>query len=100
VEDPVQPDLLCVGTAFGVFTTVDGGKTWVQMKGGLPVIPVRDIAIQEREGDLVLATFGRGFYVLDDYTALRTLTPELIAAEATLFPAEPASLFFPSSWRS
>jgi len=97
VEDPVRPDLLFVGTEFGVFTTVDGGKTWVQMKAGLPIIPVRDIAIQEREGDLVLATFGRGFYVLDDYTSLRTLNPDLIAAEATLFPVEPASLFFPSS---
>ena len=97
VEDPVRPDLLFVGTEFGVFATVDGGKAWVQMKGGLPVIPIRDIAIQEREGDLVLATFGRGFYVLDDYTALRTLNPDLIAAEATLLPVEEASLYFPAS---
>jgi photosystem II stability/assembly factor-like uncharacterized protein len=88
VEDPVRPDLLFVGTEFGVYVTIDGGKSWVQMKGGLPVIPIRDIAIQEREGDLVLATFGRGFYVLDDYTALRTLNADLIAGEATLLPVQ------------
>jgi photosystem II stability/assembly factor-like uncharacterized protein len=97
VEDPVRPDLLFVGTEFGVYVTIDGGKSWVQMKGGLPVIPIRDIAIQEREGDLVLATFGRGFYVLDDYTALRTLNADLIAGEATLLPVQEASLYFPAS---
>jgi len=97
VEDPVRPDLLFVGTEFGVFVTVDGGRAWVQMKSGLPVIPVRDLAIQDREGDLVLATFGRGFYVLDDYTPLRTLNPELLAAEATLLPVRAAPLFAPTS---
>ena len=93
VEDPVRPDLLFVGTEFGAFFTVDGGRKWVQLKAGLPTIPVRDIAIQEREGDLVLATFGRGFYVLDDYTPLRRLTPELMAAEATLLPVRKAGLY-------
>ena len=97
VEDPVRPDLLFVGTEFGLFTSIDGGKSWIQMKGGLPVIPIRDIAIQEREGDLVLATFGRGFYVLDDYTALRTVGPDVIAAEATLLPVQKTSLYFPTS---
>ena len=93
VEDPVRPELLFVGTEFGAFFTVDGGRKWVQFKAGLPTIPVRDIAIQEREGDLVLATFGRGFYVLDDYTPLRRLTPELMAAEATLLPVRKAGLY-------
>ena len=97
VEDPVSPELLFVGTEFGVFATTDGGRTWLQMRGGLPVIPIRDIAIQEREGDLVLGTFGRGFYVLDDYSALRAVNPGLIAAEATLLPVQPASLSFPTS---
>ncbi|HEX9892809.1 MAG TPA: hypothetical protein VGA78_02750, partial [Gemmatimonadales bacterium] len=97
VEDPVRPELLFAGTEFGAFFTVDGGKKWVQFRGGLPTIPVRDIAIQEREGDLVLATFGRGFYVLDDYTPLRRLTPELIAAGATLLPVRPAPMFVPSN---
>ncbi len=96
VEDPVRPELLFAGTEFGVFVTLDGGKAWVQMKGGLPIIPVRDIAIQEQAGDLVLGTFGRGFYVLDDYTPLRTMSADLLAAEATLLGTRPAALFFPS----
>jgi photosystem II stability/assembly factor-like uncharacterized protein len=72
VEDPVDRELLFVGTEFGVFFSRDG-KRWVQLKGGLPTIAVRDIAIQERENDLVLGTFGRGFYILDDYSLLRGL---------------------------
>ena len=70
-EDHVNPDLLFVGTEFGLFFTVDGGKKWIRLRTNLPTIPVRDLAIQERENDLVLATFGRGFYVLDDYSPLR-----------------------------
>ena len=71
-EDHVNPNLLFVGTEFGLFFTVDGGKKWIRLRNNLPTIPVRDLAIQERENDLVLATFGRGFYVLDDYSPLRT----------------------------
>src|SRR5262249_43629685 len=67
-EDPVREGLLFAGTEFGVFFTVDGGKKWVPLKGGLPIIAVRDLAIQERESDLVAATFGRGFYILEDYS--------------------------------
>jgi photosystem II stability/assembly factor-like uncharacterized protein len=96
-EDHEQPNLLFVGTEFGVYTTVDGGKKWIRMRGGLPTIPVRDIAIQRKQNDLVLATFGRGFYVLDDYSALRKLTPELMAAEATLLPVRTAPMFLPAS---
>ncbi len=94
-EDPVRPDLLFVGTEFGAFYTVDGGTKWTPFRG-LPVIPVRDMAIHERAGDLVLATFGRGFYVLDDYTPLRALTPQLLAAEAALLPVKPAPLYVPT----
>ena len=63
VEDPINPDLLFAGTEFGMFFTLDGGEHWAQLKGGLPTIAVKDIAIQERENDLVIATFGRGFYI-------------------------------------
>ncbi|MFZ2492266.1 MAG: glycosyl hydrolase [Thermoanaerobaculia bacterium] len=87
-EDHVNPNLLFVGTEFGAFFTVDGGKKWTQLKAGLPVIAVRDIAIQRRENDLVLATFGRGFYILDDYTPLRRLDAGLLAKDAVLFPVE------------
>ena len=92
-EDPRNRNLLFVGTDFGVFTTVDGGAKWVAMKSGLPTIQVRDIAIQARHNDLAIATFGRGFYILDDYSPLRTLTPDVIASAAHLFPARPALLY-------
>ena len=86
VQDHVNSNLLFVGAEFGLFFTVDGGQHWVQLKGGLPTIQVRDLAIQKRENDLVLGTFGRGFYVLDDYSALRDVTPEALGRDAELFP--------------
>ena len=85
-EDHVDPNLLFAGTEFGVFVSRDGGAKWTQLKGGLPPIAVRDLAIQKRENDLVLGTFGRGFYILDDYTPLRTATPQLLQSDAALFP--------------
>jgi photosystem II stability/assembly factor-like uncharacterized protein len=93
VQDHVNGDLLFAGTEFGVFLTVDGGKQWVQLKGGMPTIQVRDMAVQRRENDLVLATFGRGFYVLDDYSALREITPQVLAEDAKLFPLRDAYFF-------
>jgi len=72
VEDHVDPDLLFVGTEFGVFFTQDGGSSWHQLKTNFPTISVRDIEIQRRENDLVVGTFGRGIYILDDYSPLRT----------------------------
>ena len=93
VQDHVNGNLLFAGTEFGLFVSVDGGSHWTQMKGGLPVIQVRDIVVQKRETDLVLATFGRGFYILDDYSALRELTPQALADEARLFPLRDAYLF-------
>ncbi len=86
VEDPVTPNLLFAGTEFGLYFTSDGGKLWTQLKGGLPTIAVKDLAIQARESDLVLATFGRGFYILDDYSPLRTVTPDALEKPAILFP--------------
>lgn len=71
-EDHVDPNLLFVGTEFGAYFTIDGGEHWVKISG-LPTIPVRDLEIQRRESDLVMATFGRGFYILDDYSVLRTI---------------------------
>lgn len=95
-EDPIDPNLLFVGTEFGVFVSTNGGAEWNQLKAGLPTIAVRDIAIQQRENDLVLGTFGRGFYVLDDYTSLRNLTESSLEAEATLFDVRDPWLFEPS----
>ena len=85
VQDHVDPNLMFVGTEFGVYFTLDGGANWMQLKGGMPTISVRDLAIQKRENDLVLATFGRSFYVLDDYSALRGLNEERLSQEAQLF---------------
>jgi photosystem II stability/assembly factor-like uncharacterized protein len=95
LQDHINGDLLFAGTEFGLFVSVDGGGRWVQMKGGMPVIQVRDMAFQKRENDLVLATFGRGFYVLDDYSALRELTPASLAEAAQLYPLRDAYLFTP-----
>ncbi|MEO0631637.1 MAG: glycosyl hydrolase, partial [Planctomycetota bacterium] len=77
VQDHVDADLLFVGTEFGVFFSQDGGDAWHQLKGNFPTIAVRDIEIQRRENDLVVGTFGRGIYILDDYTPLRTAAGDL-----------------------
>jgi len=95
--DPKDPDLLFAGTEFGAFVTRDRGAHWVRLTGNLPTIQVRDLAIQGRADDLVLATFGRGFYVLDDYSPLRATTKDTLAREATLFPVRDAWTFVPSS---
>ncbi|MCZ6834124.1 MAG: glycosyl hydrolase, partial [Acidobacteria bacterium] len=94
-QDGEQPDLLFAGTEFGLFFTLDGGDKWIQVKGGLPVIAVRDLEIQRRENDLVLATFGRGFYILDDYTPLRGLTRETLETDAVLFPVKDSWMYMP-----
>ncbi len=93
VQDFVNPNLLFLGTEYGLFFTVDGGAQWVQLKGGLPTIQVRDLDIQKRESDLVLGTFGRGFYVLDDYSALRGVTSQSMAQDAQLLPLRHAYQF-------
>jgi photosystem II stability/assembly factor-like uncharacterized protein len=95
-QDFVNPDLLFAGTEFGCFFTVDGGKKWIQLKAGLPTIAVRDIVIQKRETDLVLATFGRGFYILDDYSPLRQIRKENLDKDGYLFPVKDALMYIPS----
>lgn len=96
-EDFVNPDILFIGTEWGVWTTIDGGKKWVQLKNGIPPIQVKDLTIQKRENDLVVATFGRGFYVLDNYSALRDLNDEIARKEAHIFEINDALLYFPAS---
>ncbi len=91
-QDAVNGNLLFVGMEFGLFATVDGGSHWVKM-AGVPTSQVRDVTIQRRDGDLVVGTFGRGAYVLDDYTALRELTPEGLAERAHLYPLRDAYQF-------
>lgn len=96
-EDHVNPNLLFVGTEFGFFFTVDGGAKWIQMKGGLPTIAVRDIAIHRGMNDLLLGTFGRGIYVLDDYTPLRQVKKESLDQNSLLFPVRDAMMYVRSN---
>ena len=95
-QDHVDPRLLFVGTEFGVFFTRDDGKKWTQLKAGIPTVACRDLEIQRRESDLVVATFGRSFYVLDDYSPLRNLTPDDLEQSVQLFPVKPAWLYVES----
>ena len=85
-QDYVNSNLLFAGAEMALWTSVDGGKHWVQLKTGLPTAQIRDIAIQKRESDLAIGTFGRSFYILDDYSALREITNESLAAEGQLYP--------------
>ncbi|HEX2251806.1 MAG TPA: glycosyl hydrolase [Thermoanaerobaculia bacterium] len=95
VQDHERPGLLFAGTEFGVFFTLDGGARWIQLTGGVPTIAFRDLAIQRRENDLVGGTFGRGIWILDDYTPLRQVSAEVLEREAVLFPVEEALWYVP-----
>lgn len=95
VEDHLRPGLLFVGTEFGVYTTLDDGGKWIAMKGGLPTISVRDLKIQKRENDLVVGTFGRGIYILDNYSPLRALSTESLEKEAEIYAIKDALMYIP-----
>jgi photosystem II stability/assembly factor-like uncharacterized protein len=89
-EDLVQPNLLFLGTELGLFVSIDGGKAWAQFKGShFPAVAVRDLAIHLRDNDLVLATHGRGIWIVDDITPLRALSPDLLRQEASFVSARP-----------
>jgi photosystem II stability/assembly factor-like uncharacterized protein len=96
-EDHVISNLLFAGTEFGMFFTINGGTSWTQLNSGLPTICIKDIAIQKRENDLVLATFGRGIYILDDYSVLQNLKKEDMEKGARIFPIKDALLFIEST---
>ncbi len=92
-QDHVNPSLLFLGTEFSFFVSFDAGATWTEFNKGLPTIAVRDIAIQERENDLVIATFGRGFYVIDDYTPLQNYSKSITEKAGYIFPVREARMF-------
>ncbi len=94
-QDHVSPNLLFLGTEFGCFTSLDAGQHWIKLNAGLPTIPVRDLAIQKRENDLVAATFGRGIYVLDDYSPLREIASPTLEKPAHIFPVRKAKWYLP-----
>ncbi|MCI5054704.1 MAG: glycosyl hydrolase, partial [Flavobacteriales bacterium] len=90
VQDHVSKDLLFLASEFGIYCSVDGGSHWVQLKGNVPTISFRDLVIQKRENDLVCASFGRGFFILDDYSFLRKISAETVEKKAHLIHAEDA----------
>jgi photosystem II stability/assembly factor-like uncharacterized protein len=94
VQDYINKDLFFLATEFGIYTSLNAGDSW-QKIGGSPTISFRDIVIQKRENDLVGASFGRGFFVLDDYSALREMNSENLAAKGKLFKPRDAKLFRP-----
>lgn len=90
VQDHVDRNLIFLAAEFGIYFTQNGGSKWVKLTGGVPTISFRDIAIQRRENDLVAASFGRSFYVLDDITPLREASSQVLAQEAALFSTKDA----------
>ena len=95
-QDFINPKLLFAGTEFGAWFSPDGGQEWIRLESGLPSVAVEDMVIQERESDLVLATFGRGFYVLDDYSPLREISTDLINKTTHIFPVKDALMYVPA----
>ncbi|MEO8035433.1 MAG: sialidase, partial [Acidobacteriota bacterium] len=96
-EDLVRGDLLFLGTEFGLWISLDGGRQWAQYKGGdLPDVAVRDLAIHPRDNDLVIATHGRGIWIVDDITPLRALTPQVLGAEAVFVQSRPVEQRIPA----
>ena len=96
-EDHVDANLLFVGTEFGLFVTLDGGKKWNRIKNGLPTIQVKDLCIQRKQDDLVIGTFGRGIYIIDDYSPLRQLRPQFTDKLAIVYPVRDAVMFLPTN---
>jgi photosystem II stability/assembly factor-like uncharacterized protein len=97
VQDHIKKDLLFAATEFGVYFTSNGGGNWVELEGGMPTIPIRDITIQRRENDLVAGSFGRGIFILDDISPLRNFNKSMMSAEATMFPIKTAYWYGESS---
>jgi photosystem II stability/assembly factor-like uncharacterized protein len=95
-----ERNLLFAGTEYGVYFTINGGTHWTRLGSGIPTVPVHDIAIQERENDLVVGTHGRGIFILDDLTPLEQLARARTSAVAHLFPVQDAVLLLPDGSRS
>jgi hypothetical protein len=89
-EDPRNPNLLYVGAELGLWITVNRGQQWIELKNNMPTLPFNDLVIHPRDNDLVLASHGRGIWILDNLNALQGLTPRALASPATLFPIEMA----------
>ncbi|MTI87119.1 MAG: glycosyl hydrolase [Balneolaceae bacterium] len=95
IQDDEKKELMFAATEFGIFFTVDGGEEWIKLKGGVPTISFRDLELQREKDDLVGASFGRGFYILDNYAPLRNVNEELLEKEATFFQPKDAYWYQP-----
>lgn len=98
-EDPVRAGLLFLGTEFGLFVSINGGREWAHLTEALPEVSVRDLVIHPREHDLVIATHGLGIHIIDDITPLRALTPDLMEREACILPSRASVLEVPSKFQ-
>ena len=96
-QDPVNANLLFIGTEYGIYFSTNAGENWIQLKSGVPTIPFRDLELHPRDNDLVGASFGRGFFVLDDYTPLRTLSDAVKAEKNELFAVKDAWWYVPNT---
>ena len=96
LEDPVKGDLLFLGTELGLYLSIDGGRTWAPFTNKLPRVPVYDLAAHPREHDLIIATHGRGIYILDDITPLRQLTQQVLDSDAAVLEARPSVRMIPA----
>ncbi len=97
LEDVVNKDILFLGTEFGFYATLNSGKKWTLWNAGLPPTAIKDIVIQKRENDLALATFGRGFAILDNFAPIREITKENLDKNAFIFNSKPAKIYIPKS---
>ena len=94
-EDFVNPNLLFLGTEYGLYISIDGGSQWVRFEGNVPKVPIYEIVIHPIDNDLVIATHGRGILIVDDIEPLRLLTNEVLSSELTIFPSEPYTITNP-----
>ena len=97
VQDHVKPELLFIATEYGLYFTINGGGQWTKLEGGVPTISFRDLAIQKRENDLVGASFGRGFFIFDDYSVLREVSTASLQKEGSLYSTRKALWYIPRS---
>src|SRR5262249_39701750 len=95
-EDLVKPEILFLGTEFGLFLSLDSGEQWAQFTGKLPNVAVRDLCIQPRESDLLIATHGRGVYIIDDISPIRKLNDQVLSAPVTFFETRPSAIRLPA----
>lgn len=96
-QDPVNPDLLFLGTEAGLYVSVDAGAHWVRFKGNLPKVPVHDLVIHPETHDLVIGTHGRGIMIIDDLTPIRQMRPEMLSREVVFLESRPFELGFTGS---